>query len=499
MTAPATSSPTDLGARIAAAMAQASAKEPAIDWVTDANRAERLSRDFAWFSPVLTRELAGKRADVVARPTTEAQIVAIVGACAAHAVPITPRGSATGNYGQCTPVQGGVLLDLSGYNQLLWQRGGVARAQAGIRMGAMDEQLRPAGWELRCVPSTFRSATLGGLFGGGFGGAGSVNFGPMASTGNVLGVRTLTVEGEPKLIELRAPEALLLHHVYGTTGIVLELEVGLAPAHAWMEAVASFDDFDAALRFADTLAAAPGVVKKSVSLYDIAVCALLAQALPYLADALPAGRHAVPLVLAEAAEQPMRELLADHGGTLTWCQGAAEVIASKRTLIETTWNHTTLHALKVDKGLTYIQSGFPAGGHLDQVRALRRRFGDELLVHLEFIRTREGQPTCSGLQMLRYTSDARLNEVMQIHRDHGVGIANPHVWRVEDGKQGAINAEVVATKARFDPQGLLNPGKLRGWDAREQLLSGASVDAALAASGQSAASGRPRLATLPTF
>jgi FAD/FMN-containing dehydrogenase len=196
----------------------------------------------------------------------------------------------------------------------------------------------------------------------------------------------------------------------------------------------------------------------------------------------------VPVLAAEWGEQALRELAAAHGGTITWRQSADEVAASKRTLVETTWNHTTLHALKVDKSITYIQSGFPAGPHLQQVRALRRHFGDELLVHLEFIRNRDGLPTCSGLQMLRYRDDAQLDAVMQIHRDHGVGIANPHVWRVEDGKQGAINAEIVATKARFDPQGLLNPGKLRGWDERERLLATPSPDTRA-----------PVLATLPTF
>ena len=100
---------------------------------------------------------------------------------------------------------------------------------------------------LRWLPSTFRSATLGGLFGGGFGGAGSINYGPMAAPGNVLGVRVMSVEPEPRVLELRAPEALLLHHVYGTNGIVLELEIALAPAIAWLECVAAFDTFDAGL------------------------------------------------------------------------------------------------------------------------------------------------------------------------------------------------------------------------------------------------------------
>ena len=42
---------------------------------------------------------------------------------------------------------------------------------------------------------------------GGFGGVGSINHGPLASTGNVLGVKAMTIEPEPRTVELRAPEA----------------------------------------------------------------------------------------------------------------------------------------------------------------------------------------------------------------------------------------------------------------------------------------------------
>ena len=34
---------------------------------------------------------------------------------------------------------------------------------------------------------------------------------------------------------------------------------------------------------------------------------------------------------------------------------------------------------------------------------------------------------------------------------------------VEDGKQNNLDPAVVQMKHRFDPQGLLNPSKLRGW------------------------------------
>ncbi len=457
----------------------------AIEWITD-SRVERLSQDFYWFSPVLKRQLEHLRADAVARPKTEDEIRAVVAACARRGLPITVRGSGTGNYGQCMPLHGGVILDLTAYNQLLWCEGGVARAQAGIRMMEMDRLTQPKGYELRCVPSTFRSATLGGLYGGGFGGVGSINYGPLAATGNVLGIKAMTIEPEPKAVELRAPEALLLHHVYGTNGLVLELEVALAPAHPWLEAIVCFEGFDAAIEFADALAAAPGLVKKSVTLLAHPIPDLLLAATPLLQGAMNAGSHAVFVLVAEFAESGFQQLVREFGGALTFRKTAAQTKASNRTIVEYTWNHTTLHAMKVDKLLTYIQSGFQAGRHVQQAKALREQLGDEVHVHLEFIRTKEGAMNCSGLQLVRYSSDERLNQIMQIHRDAGVYIANPHVYIVEDGKQGQVNPDVVATKVRLDPAGLLNPGKLRGWEQRESIMA-------------DAAAGRVSLATLPRF
>ncbi len=458
---------------------------PSIEWITD-NRVERLSQDFYWFSPVLKRQLSHLRADAVARPRTEAEIRAVVAGCAERGLPITVRGSGTGNYGQCMPLHGGVILDLSAYNQLLWARPGVARAQAGIRMMEMDRQTQPQGWELRCVPSTWRSATLGGLYGGGFGGVGSINHGPLAATGNVLGVKAMTIEPDPKVVELRAPEALLLHHVYGTNGLVLELEVGLAPAFPWLEAIVCFDGFEAALEFASALAAAPGIVKKGVTFLAAPIPDLLLAAVPLLAGSMTAGSHAVFVLVAEFAEEGLTQRVRDFGGTVTYRKSAAEVKQSNRTIVEYTWNHTTLHAMKADKSLTYIQSGFDPARHVQQAKDLHEVLGDEVLVHLEFIRTKEGAMNCSGLQLVRYSSDERLDKIMQLHRDHGVYIANPHVYIVEDGKQGQVNPDVVATKMRFDPAGLLNPGKLRGWDERERVMA-------------DAAAGRISLATLPRF
>lgn len=436
---------------------------PELDWITDPSRIARLSQDFAWFSPVLDRQLKDKRADAVVRPRTEDEIRALVGACARLGVPITIRGSGTGNYGQTTPLAGGVVLDMTGYNALQWVGPGIARAQAGIRLGELEKHTRPTGQELRCIPSTYRSATLGGLFGGGFGGVGSINYGPLGAPGNVLGLRAMTIEPEPRIVELRGAEAMRMHHLWGTNGLVLELEVALAPAHPWLESLVVFDAFAPALAFADALAHAPGIVKREVAFFASPVPDHLAQ----LAEHLPQGCHAVLSLVAESSEDPMLALAEAHDGRVSYRKTADEVKKSNRTLMEFTWNHTTLHALKVDKSLTYLQSSFVPGQHVAQITEMEQLFAGEVLMHVEFLRNLDGLLTCSALQLVRFTTEERLDEIIRMHRERGVRINNPHVFIVEDGKAGgALPPEIVEMKKRFDPRGLLNPGKLRDWPAK---------------------------------
>ena len=95
---------------------------------------------------------------------------------------------------------------------------------------------------------------------------------------------------------------------------------------------------------------------------------------------------------------------------------------------------------------------------------MEKRFAGEVMMHLEFLRNAAGLMTCSGLQLVRFTTEERLDEIIRLHREHGVHINNPHVNIVEDGKAGGpLPPEVIELKKRFDPLGLLNPGKLRDW------------------------------------
>jgi FAD/FMN-containing dehydrogenase len=431
-----------------------------LDWVTDEGRITRLSQDFSWFSPVLKRQLEGKQAQAVVRPRSEDEIVRLVAMCARLRVPVTVRGAGTGNYGQSVPLHGGVVLDMSGYNAFQWARDGVARAQAGIRLSDLEKATRPLGWELRCMPSTWRSATLGGLYGGGFGGIGSINYGPLGSRGNVLGIKAITFEEEPKLVELRGAEALLLHHMWGTNGMVLEVELALAPAHEWVEQLVVFDTFDAALDFGDVVSRSAGIVKRELAF----LAAPIPDYLKQLADHLPAGCHALIVSVAPGSEPALQEVVAQFGGKTTYRKTAEEVRASNRTLLEYTWNHTTLNALKVDKTLTYLQVAFTPGQHLEQVRRMEKFFSGEVLTHTEFIRNIDGHMICTALQLVRFTTEERLQDIMRLYRENGVRVNDPHVFIVEDGRaQGSLAPGAIEMKKRFDPLGLLNPGKVRAW------------------------------------
>ena len=90
---------------------------------------------------------------------------------------------------------------------------------------------------------------------------------------------------------------------------MLELEIGLAPAHPWLEAVVCFDTYEAALEFGSALAGAPGIVKKSVTLLAAPIPDLLMQASPPMAGTMTAGAHAVFVLVAEFCEQLSHQLV----------------------------------------------------------------------------------------------------------------------------------------------------------------------------------------------
>jgi len=429
-----------------------------INATTDLIDRRRRSRDYFWYSPILYESLKDKLADVVVTPRDETEVVRVAKACAKYGIPLTVRGGATGNYGQCVPLEGGVVLDMALLNRIEWQKPGLVRVEAGVKLFDIDATTRPNGFELRMHPSTKRSAQIGGFVAGGSGGVGSVTFGGMREPGNIVAARIVTLERTPRTIELRGDAAQKISRAYGTTGIITVLEMPLAPAQAWVDVIVAFDDLIEAVRFGQTIAMADGIVKKLLSPIQWPLPQHFAAFRSYCPD----GKSLLLGMIGEMSLESFETLLAATGGKITYKAPSEDVLA-KTPLYEHTWNHTTLQMLKNDRGVTYLQCLYPHDRIADAAARLSDQFGDEVRQHLEFIRL-NGYMTASGIPVVRYRSPERLYEIMAAFEACGVMIANPHVVTLEDGSRyKRVDADQLGFKHEVDPMGLLNPGKMRSF------------------------------------
>jgi FAD/FMN-containing dehydrogenase len=434
---------------------------PVIDDVTTVRRR---SRDFFWYSPVLNQQLHGKSADIVVVPRDEADVIRVAAACVRHRLPLTPRGAGTGNYGQAVPLEGGVLLDMTSMNAIFDQRPGIVRVAPGAKLVDIDAATRPHGFELRMHSSTKRTATIGGFVAGGSGGVGSVTYGGLREPGNILAARIVTLEPEPRVLELRADAAQKVNRAYGTTGIITELEMPLAPAWPWIDLVIAFDDFFEAVAFGLAVALADGIVKKLLT--------PIAWPLPsYFSDLgphCPAGKALLIAMVAEPSLEIFKAMLGRRG-EITY-EATSDEAPRQTPLYEYTWNHTTLHVLKADRGVTYLQCLFPHDRLLASVHEIHDLFGEEVLLHLEFVRF-GGRVTASALPVVRFTTPQRLDAIIAQFEERGVLIANPHVYTLEDGsRHKRAEADQLGFKAEVDPFGLLNPGKMRTYQPKGTAL-----------------------------
>ena len=131
------------------------------------------------------------------------------------------------------------------------------------------------------------------------------------------------------------------------------------------------------------------------------------------------------------------------------------------TLRELSWNHTTLHMRCADSSWTYLQMLLPQP-EIEAMDVLKARWGNEILWHVEVVR-QYGIQRLAALPLVRWKDNKTLELLMEHCKEVGAVIFNPHAITVEDGGLGVVDGEQVDAKKKFDPQGLLNPGKLKGW------------------------------------
>ncbi len=419
------------------------------------------SRDFYWYSPILKSQLDNVTGDLLVSPKDEGEVIRVLRTAFAHGVPVTPRGAGTGNYGQAMPLSGGIVLDMSKMDAVREISPGRVVCGPGIVLAKLDRQTKEhSGQELRFHPSTAQTATIGGFIAGGSGGVGSVHWGGLRDLGNILRLRIVTMEAEPRVIELSAWDLQKVSHAYGTNGIITEVEMPLTTAYDWVDVIVGHDTFMDAVVFSDRLARSNGLLLKEVAPISAPIpFDYFTRHKPWLKEG-----EAVTVLMVAPHSMPSVQALAERmKGEIRFRSDEVESMKGIPHAYELAWNHTTLRALKFDNSFTYLQTQYPGPDHVELVRKTTEMFPGEIFGHLEFLRF-DGQVQCSGLPLVRYTTEERLEEIIRLHEENGCRIFNPHRYTLEEGGMKQTDQVQLAFKKETDPRGLLNPGKMIAWD-----------------------------------
>mgnify|MGYP001255064895 FL=1 len=132
----------------------------------------------------------------VVLPTNVAQIASVMRWCKHNEVKIVPRGAGTSLSGGATPLADGILLSLAKFNKILdidYENRCVV-TQPGVTNLGITHAVEDAGFYYAPDPSSQIACSIGGNIAENSGGVHCLKYG--LTTNNVLGVEIVTMEGE---------------------------------------------------------------------------------------------------------------------------------------------------------------------------------------------------------------------------------------------------------------------------------------------------------------
>ena len=133
---------------------------------------------------------------VVVLPETTAQVAAVMKWCRDNEVKIVPRGAGTSLSGGAIPLADGVLIGLGKFNQIteIDYDNRTVTAQPGVTNLAITQAVQDEGFYYAPDPSSQIACSIGGNIAENSGGVHCLKYG--LTTNNVLGIEMVTMDGE---------------------------------------------------------------------------------------------------------------------------------------------------------------------------------------------------------------------------------------------------------------------------------------------------------------
>jgi FAD/FMN-containing dehydrogenase len=428
---------------------------------TDNTTRKTLSSDYSWFSPLLKQHVRQAAADVVVWAHTPEQLKQVVELASENHVPLVARGGGTGNYAQCVPLKGGIVVDITRMRRIVELDDGHAAVEPGTRLGELKAAAEKRGMTLRIYPSTYLVSTVAGFIEGGSGGVGSVEYGRLWD-GNVDGVKLVGPNLSETQIQGRGLDGVI--HSAGTTGIITEVSLPLAPKKELAGIVIGFRALREALSFALKLVNNPHIHKRVLSLYEPAVAryfegSVKDRVLRGKMDVFQGFEDSYVLIaILEASAQGEVSRMLSGGGAVSveWLGGdEAEMLS------DYTFNHTTLWATK-QENVTWQHVFFDPQSVAEQTFMIKEKYGDRILMHYEFIR-KGAKILPAGLPIVFYQEPLELLEMLAYMKSQGIVVENIHSYHLEDRLDMEKIEAIRKLKRLSDPKNILNPGKLKNY------------------------------------
>ncbi|PKQ29733.1 MAG: Fe-S oxidoreductase [Actinobacteria bacterium HGW-Actinobacteria-10] len=180
-------------------------------------------------------------AGAVVRPKAEDEIVALVKLARELDLKLIPRGWATSGYGGVLPVDGAVVVDLSGMQKVLSvdPAAMTVTVEASAIWENIEKELNKDGLALRLYPSSTPSSGAAGWLAQGGAGFGSYEYGTIKE--NVVSARVVLPTGDVRLFE-GDDLAAYIADAEGITGIITELTIRVRGHEAEVHRAIAFPD-----------------------------------------------------------------------------------------------------------------------------------------------------------------------------------------------------------------------------------------------------------------
>ncbi len=411
---------------------------------------------------------------VVFAHSTE-EVAALVKLCQRSGVPVVAFGAGTSIEGNTTPVRGGVSLDLSEMTAILEVNAEDfdCTVQAGVRREQLNEHLRDRGLFFPIDPGA--NATLGGMSATRASGTNAVRYGTMREA--VLSLRVVTADGRDIRTARRARKSAAGYDLTrmfvgseGTLGIITEITLRLHPIPETISAaVCGFETLAGAV---DTVVQATqlGVPLARVEILDDAQIRAVNRysnlSYPELTT-LFFEFHGTERYVAEQVETVSELAAANGGGDFQWATRPED-----RSKLWKARHEAYYAALQLRPGCV----GWPTDvcvpmsrlaqciGETKQdlldagiVAPILGHVGDGNFHVIFVIDPNSPEEQAQAEQLNRRLVKRALSMDGTCTGEHGIGIGKQD-WLVEELGEAV---ELMRTlKRAFDPNDILNPGKI---------------------------------------